>query len=180
MSKNSYFDAQVGAGSKNKYYYAIRAVLAGKKGSPSAAVIPTAGEINDIEAPSAPMGLKAVVLSDRRVSLSWEASDDVTGVKGYRIFRDGKEIKEVDAVINSYLDTGVTPRKEYSYSVRAYDYAGNESVSSNTADIKTPAVATYTNVAIEAECIASSEFSTDYGADKANVQRKNLFQKTAC
>ena len=63
--------------------------------------------------------------------LSWNGSTDNVGVTGYRIYRNGTHIATVGAAVRSYTDTGVVG--PLSYTVRAFDAAGNLSDPSNTA-----------------------------------------------
>jgi len=80
------------------------------------------GISEDTEAPSAPGNVTAVV-SGSAIFLSWDASKDNTGVRGYRIFRDTEEIGTSEET--SYTDTSCTEGNTYTYSVKAYDAAGN-------------------------------------------------------
>ncbi len=57
------------------------------------------------------------------IFLSWEASDDNVGVAGYRIYRDEEEIGTSEET--NYTDTSCTEGTTYTYSVKAYDAAGN-------------------------------------------------------
>ncbi|RKY35269.1 MAG: hypothetical protein DRP78_05610, partial [Candidatus Omnitrophota bacterium] len=79
----------------------------------------------DTESPSVPSGLSLSVVSSAQIDLSWSASTDNVGVTGYKIYRDGSEINTSTGV--SYSDTGLTASTSYSYTVSAYDAAGNES-----------------------------------------------------
>ncbi|MBI2669681.1 MAG: DUF2341 domain-containing protein [Candidatus Yanofskybacteria bacterium] len=79
----------------------------------------------DTTAPSVPTNLTATVISSSQINLSWTASTDNVGVTGYRIFRNG--IQAGTSVTTSYNDTGLTPSTAYSYTVSAFDAAGNVS-----------------------------------------------------
>ncbi|MFQ5963712.1 MAG: fibronectin type III domain-containing protein [Candidatus Scalinduaceae bacterium] len=86
----------------------------------------------DITAPTIPQNLSAQPLSQSEINLSWDASTDpstgsgqVSGVAGYRVYRDGVEI--VTTMTTSYPDSGLTPGTSYAYAVSAFDAAGNES-----------------------------------------------------
>lgn len=85
--------------------------------------------------PSVPTGLAATP-DKTSVSLSWQAStdnQDGSGVAGYIVYRDGKDIKHVTTP--AYVDTGLKQAKTYKYKVSAYDNSGNESKAS--AEVKT-------------------------------------------
>ncbi len=90
----------------------------------------------DTTAPSAPANLTAASNLPTEIGLSWSASTDNVGVTGYKIYRDGSYLSS--SAVTSYTDAGLTPSTKYSYSVSAYDAAGNESVKSNTAEATTP------------------------------------------
>jgi hypothetical protein len=79
---------------------------------------------SDNEPPSIPTGLSANAVSADQIDLAWSASSDDSAVS-YRVFRDGVEVENTADTF--YSDTGLTAQTEYSYTVRAYDEAGNES-----------------------------------------------------
>jgi chitodextrinase len=79
----------------------------------------------DTQPPSVPKGLSASVQSNSSVNLSWGPSSDNVGVAGYRIYRNG--VQAATSAVNSYTDTGLASGTEYSYSIAAYDAAGNTS-----------------------------------------------------
>ena len=86
--------------------------------------------------PSAPSGLTATATSSSSVSLSWTASTDNIGVTGYDIFRNGTKIGT--STTTSYTDNGVASNTTYTYTVTAYDAAGDVSTPSNSATATTP------------------------------------------
>ena len=55
-----------------------------------------------------------------QINLSWEASFDSVGVKGYYIYRNGKKLPKT-AEGTKFSDTGLETGKSYSYTVEAYD-----------------------------------------------------------
>ena len=84
--------------------------------------------------PTTPTGLAAEIVSATIVDLTWNASTDpaspgqtTSGVKGYRLFRDGAKIAELGPVL-TYSDTGRVPSRTYKYSVAAVDNRNNQSV----------------------------------------------------
>jgi chitodextrinase len=85
----------------------------------------------DTQAPSTPTNLTALAVSSSQINLSWSASTDNVGVTGYKIFRDGTQITTV--ATSSYADTGLSPSTTYSYTVAAFDAAGNTSAQSSPA-----------------------------------------------
>ncbi len=83
---------------------------------------------NDTEPPTVPTGFSAKV-TGKRVNLTWNASMDNVGVSGYAIWRDGVRIG--DTTGTGYEDHSVTSGTTYTYTVSAYDEAGNISPPSN-------------------------------------------------
>src|SRR3970282_1594840 len=88
-------------------------------------------------APIIPAGLSATAISATEVELSWSASTDDVGVTGYTVYRDGVEVAAVSGA-TSYADTGLSPATAYSYTVAAFDAAGNSSAQSEPAGATTP------------------------------------------
>ncbi|MEC3421076.1 lytic polysaccharide monooxygenase [Bacillus cereus] len=89
----------------------------------------------DIEAPSIPNGLQTQKVTANSVELTWNASTDNVGVKGYQIFRNGEMI---DTVLGThFIDKKLQPSTEYSYTVKAIDSAGNVSKESTALTVKT-------------------------------------------
>jgi len=94
----------------------------------------------DTTAPTTPASLAASVASASQINLSWTASTDAggSGLAGYRIERcQGSGCTNfaqiATSTTNSFSNTGLTAATSYSYRVRAYDGAGNNSAYSNTA-----------------------------------------------
>lgn len=79
--------------------------------------------VADTTAPSVPIGLVTTIVGTT-VGLSWELSTDNVGVTGYRVIRDGA----VRGTTNdtTYQETGLAAGT-YTYSVAAFDAAGNVS-----------------------------------------------------
>ena len=92
----------------------------------------------DIQTPSIPANLSATAVSSSQINLSWTASTDNVGVTGYRIYRGGTQIGT--SATNSYSNTGLTASTAYSYTISAYDAAGNVSAQSASISATTPAV----------------------------------------
>jgi hypothetical protein len=81
--------------------------------------------LTDIAPPSIPTGLMAAGVSASEIDLSWNASTDDVGVAGYVIYRNGLPI--ATAATTSYQDIGLGASTSYSYTVSAFDAAGNRS-----------------------------------------------------
>ena len=91
----------------------------------------------DTQAPTVPAGLGASAASSSQINLTWNVSVDNVGVAGYKIFRAGAQIGT--SVGTSYSNTGLTASTAYSYTVAAYDAAGNNSGQSSAASATTQA-----------------------------------------
>jgi glucose/arabinose dehydrogenase/PKD repeat protein/chitodextrinase len=131
----------------------------------------------DRSAPTAPAGLGATPASGSRIDLNWTASTDDVGVAGYRIFRNGTQVADITAT--SYSDTGLNDATTYSYSVRAYDAAGNTSAASNTAtattfDTTPPSVPA--NLAAQAVSSTQVNLSWSASSDNAGVTGYKIFR----
>jgi chitodextrinase len=85
--------------------------------------------------PTAPTVLTAIVISSTQINLSWGASSDNVGVTGYRVYRNGSAI--YTGTQTFYPDTGLAPSAKYTYTVTAFDAAGNESEHSEEASATT-------------------------------------------
>ncbi|MFJ6673707.1 carbohydrate binding domain-containing protein [Actinosynnema sp. NPDC091369] len=92
----------------------------------------------DTIAPSAPTDLRAAA-SALTVSLSWTASTDNVAVAGYEITRAGGAlgtvVRNTGAV--GFADGPLTANTTYTYSLRAYDAAGNKSTSTAPVSVTT-------------------------------------------
>ncbi len=89
----------------------------------------------DTQPPSAPTNLTASNVTETSTDLSWTASTDNVGVTGYEIFESGSSIGTVTGTSASI--TGLTANTSYSFNVRAFDAAGNNSAMSNIANVTT-------------------------------------------
>jgi chitodextrinase len=94
----------------------------------------------DTTAPSAPTNLSSPSHTTSTVALSWTASTDNVGVAGYQILRGGTEV--ATSTGTSYTDTGLTASTAYTYTIKAYDAAGNVSAASAPLAASTSAATT--------------------------------------
>jgi cellulose 1,4-beta-cellobiosidase len=88
-----------------------------------------------IGAPTVPTGLSATGTSTPSVILSWTASNDNVGVTGYTVYRGGAVLATVSGTTLTSTDTTVTQGGGYSYTVDAFDAAGNRSAKSAAATV---------------------------------------------
>jgi hypothetical protein len=98
----------------------------------------------DSQAPSIPSNVQASAQTPKMVKVTWIASTDNVGVAGYKVYRNGTQLGTTTATI--YSDTGLTPNTTYSYTVSAYDAAGNNSGQSAPAVVTTPAASSIVGV----------------------------------
>ncbi len=89
----------------------------------------------DTQAPTVPTGLTTTAISSSQINLSWTASTDNVGVAGYLVFRNNVQIAATALAI--YSDTSLTPSTSYTYTVEAFDTAGNVSAASSPATATT-------------------------------------------
>lgn len=94
--------------------------------------------IPDTEAPTVPSNLAATSISGTTVALTWTAATDNVRVSGYDVYRNGS--KAGSTANTGYTDTGLTPSTTYTYTVKAYDGAGNRSPASNSLNATTTQV----------------------------------------
>ena len=83
---------------------------------------------SDTQAPTAPANLGVTGVTSNSISLNWTASSDNVGVTGYRIYRNGGEVGT--SASTSYTDSGLAASTTNSYTVKAFDAAGNLSAAS--------------------------------------------------
>lgn len=92
-------------------------------------------QVKDITPPSQPGELIASDLSSDRVTISWQASQDNLALVGYEVYRDGVEVADQSAT--SFTDSGLQTETTYTYTVIAYDYANNRSITSSELQVTT-------------------------------------------
>ena len=88
----------------------------------------TGGNTGDTTPPSVPANLAVTGTTSSSATLSWSPSTDNVGVAGYRVYRGGVQVGT--ATGTTFTDTGLSASTAYSYTVAAYDAAGNVSAQS--------------------------------------------------
>ena len=125
----------------------------------------------DTTPPSVPNGLSATLISSSQVNLSWAASTDDVGVAGYKVYRNGVQI--ATATATSYSNTGLAPSTTYSYTVAAFDAAGNPSAQSTPLSATTLSAADTTApsapAGLTAAAVSSSQINLAWTASTDNV-----------
>ncbi|MGZ8697203.1 MAG: LamG-like jellyroll fold domain-containing protein, partial [Gaiellaceae bacterium] len=89
----------------------------------------------DNEKPTVPANVNAAAVSSSQIDVSWSASSDNAAVTGYRVRRNGTLISTTTAT--SFSNTGLAPQTTHSYTVSAFDAAGNSSAESAAASATT-------------------------------------------
>jgi hypothetical protein len=113
-------------------------------GTGTATLSLTIGSAGDTTPPTAPTNLTDPGVSSSQVSLTWGGATDNVGVAGYEVFRaqltkGAKASKQIaTSPTTGYTDTTVRSGVTYSYTVYAYDVAGNVSAASNTITVTVP------------------------------------------
>jgi Galactose oxidase, central domain len=131
------------------------------------------GGAPDTTAPTSPSGLSATAVSPTQVDLAWSPSTDSVGVVGYGIYRNGSQIGSATESF-SYQDATAIANTSYSYTVTAYDAAGNVSAPSSSANVTTPPVANSPVIsAISASSITSSGAAITWTTDQPSDSQVN-------
>jgi YVTN family beta-propeller protein len=91
--------------------------------------------VRDTAAPSRPGSISASTSSGKPV-LTWSASTDNVGVAGYVVYRStngsqGAEVARTSASVRTWTDNAFQEKVRYTYSVKAFDAAGNLSTLSS-------------------------------------------------
>jgi YD repeat-containing protein len=160
----SYSDT--GLTSATSYAYRVTALDAAANEGASSNTI--AVGTPDTIAPSVPMGLAGAAASGSQINLSWSASTDNVVVVGYKIYRNGTQVATPSST--SFSDTGLSQYTNYSYTVAAYDAAGNASAASGavvvrTLDVSAPSVPT----GVSAAGASGSQINVSWSASTDNV-----------
>jgi hypothetical protein len=91
--------------------------------------------LGDTTPPTVPTNLSASAVSQSQINLSWSPSTDNVGVAGYQVFRNGTMIGNSSGT--SFSDTPLSASTTYTYTVTAFDAAGNVSAQSLPASATT-------------------------------------------
>ncbi len=168
------------------YEFVVKAVGVRNNSDPSSAKINDGFEDN--EAPTQPTGLSVTGAALYSVDLKWNTSTDNTGVKEYRIYRDG--VLAGTTPDTTFRDLGLNPETTYSYYVVACDFEGNESPASASVRAKTvpksakgvpfPAHSAYTKGVIKPNHVTQAEMDATvlklYKEWKAKYLKEHPYQ----
>ena len=115
------------------------------------------------EAPTTPANLNATAIDSTTIRLTWSASTDNVGVAGYKLFRDSDHVVTLYNSDTAYDDSGLDAGTTYSYQVRAFDAAGNQSPWSAESGATTPAPHLYpNNIALGRTYVATMPADSSY------------------
>jgi len=158
--------SDTGLSEATSYSYRVLAYDAG--GNESAQCGAVAVSTADATAPSVPTNLQGTGASASQVNLTWTASTDNVGVAGYRVYRNGSQVGTTAST--SFSDTGLAEATSYSYTVAAYDAAGNASaqcaaVAVSTLDATAPSIPTN----LQATVVSTSRIDLSWTASTDNV-----------
>jgi len=130
------------------------------------------GKVDNVP-PTVPANLAAAAIDSATIRLTWTASTDNVGVVGYTVLRDGKHVTTLYSADTSYDDAGLDADTTYSYQVKAFDAAGNNSGASNVATASTPQPHLYPiDIALGRPYTASTPADPSY-PDTAGVELTN-------
>lgn len=87
----------------------------------------TQGEMDYIP-PSPPTQFEVVRQTGESITLEWRGAADNVGVQGYRVYNMGELVAETEDT--SVEVANLLPVTTYNFTIRAYDYQGNESLDS--------------------------------------------------
>lgn len=124
----------------------------------------------DTQVPSAPTNLVATGTGSMTMALSWSAATDNVSVAGYRVSRNGSQVATTTGT--SWNDAGLTPATTYTYSIVAYDAAGNVSAAataSGTTAADTQAPTAPGNLVAQAASSTSASLSWSAASDNVGV-----------
>jgi len=126
----------------------------------------------DTTPPTTPTNLTATAVSSSAINLSWTAStdpDNAASQLSYKVFRNGVQVGTAAAGANTYQDSGLSASTPYTYTVSAYDAAGNNSSQSTSASATTQAAAS-TGTATE----QNANYSEDSGSANSTSVTANI------
>ncbi|MBN9605659.1 MAG: DUF4434 domain-containing protein [Actinomycetales bacterium] len=99
----------------------------------------------DATPPSAPGSLTATAAGSQSVALSWTSPSDDIGVAGYEIYRGGSLVAVKLGASSGWSDAQLAGSTSYSYTVKAFDGAGNLSSAAGPVSATTASAPSYAN-----------------------------------
>ncbi len=127
-----------GLATATTYHYRVRSTDAAGNAAVSADATFRTAAAPDGTPPQPPSGLTARAVSPTQVILTWNAATDDVAVTGYQVLRDGTPLTPTTTATTA-TDGGLAPNSTHTWTVRAFDAAGNTSLDSTPATTTTPA-----------------------------------------
>ncbi len=156
LSGQTFMDNKVG-GTGTSHTYLVKAVDAA--GNISEASSPVTVNNADSSPPTVPTNLQASAIGPNHVELAWSPATDDVGVTGYTVYRDGTTIGTTAGT--SFADNAALSETTYTYTVSAFDAAGNSSGASAPATPTTPAATPI--LAVADTYVKATSPTTKYG-----------------
>jgi Zn-dependent metalloprotease/chitodextrinase len=171
-----------GLSSETSYSFSVKASdAAGNLSLASTKNITTlSSNPGDTESPSTPQNLSAIDIGETSLKLTWNASTDNVGIEKYRIYMNGGTHSYVTN--NSALITGLNAGTQYLFYVRAYDGAGNYSVTSSrlntttTSDSDIQSPSTPQNLRVDEKGKTYVRLSWDPSTDNVGVTKYRILK----
>jgi endoglucanase len=128
-----------GLAAASTHTYTVVAVDAAGNVSPASAPVTATTDPAplDNEPPGNPSDLRSTAQTDRTISLAWTAARDNVEVTGYRIFEGATQVGTSSTTTFTVDD--LAPSSTHTYTVKAFDAAGNVSAPSNPVTATTSA-----------------------------------------
>jgi chitodextrinase len=135
----------------------------------------------DTAPPTVPTDLSGVSANPTTAVVNWKAAADNIGVAGYYILRgpqNGPQTVVGTTGMLSYQDSGLTEATTYTYTIEAFDLAGNVSAPSASANVQTFDVSppsTPANVAVQAIACTKATVTWSPSTDNTGVSEYLLW-----
>ncbi|MBN1792207.1 hypothetical protein JW826_00775 [Candidatus Woesearchaeota archaeon] len=109
------------------YAYYVKCLDAFENSNTGDYVISFSTPFYDMAPPELVQNLAAKLVSSSQININWTAASDNHAVAGYLVFRNSALVANVNASLGnlSFQSAGLSPDTTYSFSVSAYDVAGN-------------------------------------------------------
>src|SRR5438477_128571 len=164
--------ANTGLSAATTYSYTVAASDAARNASAqSSPVSATTKAPLDTQAPSIPTNLAASAITPTTLTLSWNAATDNVAVAGYRVYLNGTLLLSPSSTSAQIIE--LTPNFTRSFTVAAFDAAGNASAPSASLSVTTPPLADTTAPTtpsgVAASALTSSSLTLSWSPATDNV-----------